>query len=148
MAETSNGDMVRKTYDAFNSRDFEAAVQYVHEDLDWTEVASGRRYQGPEGMLREYREWARAFPDGSAEITNLVEGGEWVVVEFTVRGTNTGPMMGPDGEIPPTNKKIELQSCDVLRVVDGRVTGGRSYFDLNTVTRQVAKDGPESTPLL
>ena len=87
--------------------------------------------------MREFREWARAFPDGSVEITNLIESGEWVVVEFTVRGTNTGPMMGPDGEMPPSNAKVELQSCDVLRVVDGRVVGGRGYFDLSTVTRQL-----------
>ena len=133
----SNADLVRKTYDAFNSRDFESAIECVAEDLDWTEVASGRRYRGPEGMMREFREWARAFPDGSVEITNLIESGEWVVVEFTVRGTNTGPMMGPDGEMPPSNAKVELRSCDVLRVVDGRVVGGRGYFDLNTVTRQL-----------
>ena len=49
-------------------------------------------------------------------------------------------MMGPDGEMEPSNAKVELQSCDVLYVADGRVTGGRSYFDLNTVTRQVKPD--------
>ena len=138
MAELRNSDLVRSTYDAFNSRDFESAVACVAEDLDWTEVASGRRYEGPEGMLREYREWLRAFPDGSAEITNLLEAGDWVVVEFTVRGTNTGPMMGADGEMPPSNAKVELQCCDVLRVKDGLVVGGRSYFDLNTVSSQIA----------
>ena len=138
MAEMSNGDLVRSTYNAFNNRDFESAVACVAEDLEWTEVASGRRYSGPEGMLREYREWARAFPDGAAEITNLLESGDWVTVEFTVTGTNTGPMMGPDGELPPSGAKVELQCCDVLRIRDGRVIGGRSYFDLNTVTRQIA----------
>lgn len=133
----ANGDMVRKTYDAFNARDFESATQYVADDLHWTEVPSGREFDGPEGLLREYREWAKAFPDGSVEITNLLESGEWVTVEFTVRGTNTGPFMGPDGELPPSNQKVELQSCDVLHVENGRVTGGRSYFDLNTVTSQL-----------
>lgn len=137
MAE-SIGDMVRKTYDAFNDRDFEGATQYVADDLHWTEVPSGREFHGPEGLLREYREWAKAFPDGTAEITNLLESGEWVTVEFTVRGTNTGPFMGPDGELPPSNQKVELQSCDVLHVENGKVTGGRSYFDLNTVTSQLA----------
>lgn len=140
MPELTNGELVRKTYEAFNNRDFEAAIECVADDLDWLEVPSGRRFQGPEGLLREYREWARAFPDGSVEITNLLESGDWVTVEFTVRGTNTGPMMGPDGEMEPSNAKVELQSCDVLHVADGRVTGGRSYFDLNTVTRQVKPD--------
>jgi len=49
-------------------------------------------------------------------------------------------MMGPAGERPRTKATSERQSCDVLSVVDGRVAGGRSYFDLNTVTRQVAGD--------
>ena len=101
-------------------------------------MASGRRYSGPEGMLREYRERARAFPDGAAEITKLLESGDWVTVEFTLTGTNTGPMMGPDGELPPSGATVELQCCDVLRIRDGRVIGGRSYFDLDTVTRQIA----------
>ena len=78
MAEMSNGDLVRSTYDAFTNRDFESAVACVAEDLEWTEVASGRRYSGPEGMLREYRErmlreyreWARAFPDSAAVATS------------------------------------------------------------------------------
>ncbi len=137
MSELSNGDIVRKTFDAFNNRDFEAAIDCVAEDLDWVEVPSGRRFQGAEGLLREYREWARAFPDGTVEITNILESGDWVTVEYTVRGTNTGPMMGPDGETEPSNAKVELQACDVLRLRDGKVTGGRGYFDLNTVTRQV-----------
>lgn len=140
MAGQSNGELVAKTYQAFNDRDFEAAVQYVHDDLHWTEVASGREFHGPEGMLREYREWAKAFPDGSAEITNLLEAGDWVIVEFTVRGTNTGPFMGPDGELPPSNRKVELQSCDVLHLRDGKVTGGKSYFDISTVARQLEAD--------
>ena len=47
-------------------------------------------------------------------------------------------LLGDDGELPPSNAKVEQQACDVLRVRDGRVIGGRSYFDLNTVSSQIA----------
>ena len=66
--------------------------------------------------------------------------GDNVVVEMVVTGTNTGPMLGPDGEmLPPTGKKTVLGLCDVMDFKDGQVIGGRSYFDLDTIKRQLGQ---------
>jgi steroid delta-isomerase-like uncharacterized protein len=128
--QLSNIEIIKITFDAFNDRDFERANPYVHEDLEWTEVPSGNVFRGREGLQAEYKSWLRAFPDGKVEITNMIDGGDWVVAEYTVTGTNTGPFHGPDGtEIPPSGNKIALQACDVMHLRDGRVTGGRGYFD-------------------
>ena len=68
----------------------------------------------------------------------LVAQGDNVVVEMVVTGTNTGPMLGPDGEmLPPTGQKTVLGLCDVMDFKDGKVVGGRSYFDLDTIKRQL-----------
>jgi steroid delta-isomerase-like uncharacterized protein len=138
MNEISNGDILRKTFDAFNTRDFESAAQWVAEDLLFVEMPTGREFHGREGLLREYAEWARAFPDGRVDIENMHEVGDWVITEFTVTGTNTGPFMGPDGEeLPPSNKHVTVHSCDVVHLTNGQVDRGRSYFDLNTITNQM-----------
>lgn len=141
MAEQwTNVEIVQDTMDAFNDRDFQRAVKWVSDDLEFTEVANGRIFRGPEGILEEYENWARAFPDGRTEVRNIQACGDWVVVEHTVKGTNTGPMPGPDGtEIPPSNRYVEVPSCDVIQLQDGKVIGGRTYFDLDTVKRQLGQ---------
>ncbi|MEZ5098602.1 MAG: ester cyclase [Thermoleophilia bacterium] len=133
--QLSNSDRVRITFEAFNDREFERANDYVHEDLRWQEVPSGRFFEGREGLQAEYKSWLTAFPDGKVEILNMIEGTsadgkEWVIAEYVVRGTNTGPMHGPDGtDIRPSGKAVEIRACDVMNLRDGRVTGGRGYFD-------------------
>jgi hypothetical protein len=37
------------------------------------------------------------------------------------RGTHTGPLHGPGGEVPPTGKSLALPFCSTLRVTDGKI---------------------------
>lgn len=136
----TNIEIVQDTMDAFNERDFDRAIEWVSDDLEFTEVANGRTFHGPAGILQEYRNWERAFPDGRTEVRNIQSCGDWVFVEHTVKGTNTGPMPGPDGhDIPATNAYVELPSCDVIHLKDGKVIGGRTYFDLYTMKNQLGE---------
>mgnify|MGYP001270729465 CR=1 FL=1 len=138
MTPKTNAEIARFTAECFNTRDFRAAIPYLDDDLEWTEVANGRVFRGPEGCIEEYEGWARAFPDGKVEITNMVASGDNVVVEMLVTGTNTGPMMGPDGtELPPSGKATVMNLCDVMLFKNSKVISGRSYFDLDTLRRQL-----------
>ena len=134
MSEMTNSEIATKTYVAFNDRDFEAAAAWVHDHLEFTDMAQGKTYIGPEAMIGQYQEWLDAFPDGHVEIKNVIEGSDgWVVVEFVVTGTNTGPFAGR----PPSNKSVALHSCDVLHLTDGKVDSGRGYFDASAVESQI-----------
>lgn len=135
--QPDNAEIARITVDCFNTREFEKGAAYLSDEMEWTEVPSGEVFRGPSGFIREYTAWTRAFPDGRVEITNLIDAGDWIVVENVVRGTNTGPMLGPDGEIPATGKFVEVKLCDVMRLRDGKVVEGRSYFDLDSLQRQL-----------
>ena len=136
MSGKTNKEIAQFTADCFNTREFRASIPYLSEDLEWTEVANGRVFRGPEEAMGEYEAWARAFPDGKVEVTNIIGEGDHVVVEMIVTGTNTGPMLGPDGtELPPTGKATTMYLCDVMDFKDGKVVGGRSYFDLAGLKR-------------
>lgn len=138
MSQMSNEEIARFTAECFNTREFRATIPYLSDQLEWIEVPNGRVFRGPEGAIEEYEAWARAFPDGKVEVTNMVAQGDKVVVEMIVTGTNTGPMLGPDGtELPPSGKRTVLGMCDVMDFKDGQVVGGRGYFDLDTVKRQL-----------
>ena len=140
MSDKSNVEIAQFTAECFNTREFRATIPYLADNLEWTEVPNGRVFRGPEGAMEEYEAWAVAFPDGTVEVKNLVAQGDNVVVEMVVTGTNTGPMLGPDGEmLPPTGQKTVLGLCDVMDFKDGKVVGGRSYFDLDTIKRQLGQ---------
>jgi predicted ester cyclase len=64
----------------------------IAEDCEFIDVPRGEIQRGPRGYRHDYERWRAAFPDGTVEITNVIAEGDWVVVEYTNSGTNTGPL--------------------------------------------------------
>ena len=132
-----NASIVRATIEAFNDRDLERGAALIAPDAEFVDVPSGRISRGPDGYKQDMQGWLTAFPDGRIEITNLVSAGDTVVVEYVGRGTNTGPLMTPAGEIPPTGKAGQMALCDISQLKDGKIVAGRSYYDLATLLGQL-----------
>jgi hypothetical protein len=51
--------------------------------------------------------------------------------------TLRGPLETPDGEVPPTGRKIEIRFCVVTRAGDGLLIDGREYYDSKTLLTQL-----------
>jgi hypothetical protein len=45
-----------------------------------------------------------------------------VIVEGRFTGTNTGPLPGPDGDLPASGNKVDLPFADFSRLSEGKVT--------------------------
>lgn len=133
MSIEENSEIVRIPYEAFNDRDFERVSTIVAPDAKVTNVVTGETFEGPAGFRQYLQTWASAFPDARLEVTNIVAGELAAAVEFTGKGTNTGPLMTPIGEIPPTGRRGEQRFCDVYEITDGKITGLRIYFDVATL---------------
>jgi ketosteroid isomerase-like protein len=133
----SNVDLVRALYQSINDEDPAAGAAHFAADAEWTEVPTGQTYRGPSGWHENYRFWKGAFPDGRVELTNVIDGGDRVAVEYTGSGTNTGPLPMPDGALPPTGKSVTGQFVDVWDVREGKIVGGRSYFDMAGLMAQL-----------
>lgn len=58
-----------------------------------------------------------AHPDLRFTIDELVAEADRVVVRWTLRGTNTGPMFGR----PPSGRPVELRAIVIFRIADGRL---------------------------
>ena len=51
-----------------------------------------------------------------------VEDGELFFSEFTFAGTNTGPLVMPDGtELPATGQAVEVRAAEVVHARDGQI---------------------------
>jgi len=130
-------ETIRKLFDGFNSKDYDAIVALVADDFELIDCASGERYTGPEGARRNAEGWLMPFADVKVELLNVVTSGDWAVAEAVGRGTHTGPMQTPMGEVAPTGRKMELHFCSVIRVQDGKIVEERDYYDVMTIANQL-----------
>ena len=124
---------------AFNDRKVERAMDLVDESAEWLMIPYGVTNHGPEGYKKHWELWTTAAPDCEIEIAELTPGPNVVTAEFIARGTHSGPLSTPKGEIPPSNNQVELRLCDVIRIREGRAYGSRIYFDMLSLMRQVGQ---------
>lgn len=144
--QLTEGDLhaiARSIYDAWNARDFDFAVGKTSPDIEWVVVPLGTGTRGQAGYRRAGESWALAFEDAQVEVTDIIAGDNQVVVEFTGRGTHSGPLPGPGGAtIPPTGRRVEAHFVDVLEFEDGKIKRGREYFDLASMMAQLGVGAP------
>ena len=107
--------------------------EMIAEDVEWTTVPTGETFRGHEGFRQYMEGWSDAFPDGRAEDTNVYVGEDFAVTEFVGRGTHTGTLRTPAGEIPPTERSVEWPLCEVYQIREGKIVRGRTYFDAATL---------------
>jgi ketosteroid isomerase-like protein len=73
----------------------------------------------------------QSFTDWHHDVT-IESAGDLVVVEGTWSGTHTGPMQSPQGEVPPTGRRLTIPFAGVARVDGDRITSIHNYFDRMT----------------
>jgi len=118
----------------WTNREFDQILsEMIAEDVEWLNVATGETFRGHEGFRQFMQGWADAFPDGKAEDTNVYVGEDFAVTEYFGRGTHTGTLRTPTGEIPPTERSVEFRLCEVYQIRDGKIVRGRTYFDAATL---------------
>ncbi|HEU0013762.1 MAG TPA: ester cyclase family protein [Longimicrobium sp.] len=122
-------ELIRAMHAAFDRRDAEATAALCTPDVEFVAVPLGQTFRGPEGVLAFQELWHRAFPDARTEIGSITDAGDRVAVEFTGIGTHTGPLAGPDGDVPPTGRGVRIRFCDFVELRDGRVARTRTYWD-------------------
>ena len=133
---SDNVTIAKDSYDAWNNRDFDAFSEIMANGV-LIMVGSGDRLEGREGARQFAEMWANAFPDGKVEVDTVIDGGDHVVIEYTGRGTQTGTLVSPMGEIAPTNRPVTLQLCDVWRFEGGSAKSVAQYFDSASLMTQL-----------
>lgn len=107
----------------------DTSLAFFAEDCGIIDIPSGVTSRGPDGYKQLMLFFEEGFPDSGIEVTNLFATDDQAVVEFIGRGTNTGPLHMPTGNVPPTGRAVELRFCDVYRVTNGKIVCYHSYYD-------------------
>lgn len=129
--------VARSAYEFWNARDFGSFADLFSDDSEFLLVGSGMRFSGPAGAREFASMWADALPDGKVEIEHMIVAGEYAVVEFTGRGTHTGPLRTSERTIEATGRSITLSFCEVIKVSGGKIHSVRSYFDSGSLMMQL-----------
>jgi steroid delta-isomerase-like uncharacterized protein len=129
--------LVRAHYEAFNKRDIDKNLSLVTDDVKWTNIPFNVTHTGRSGIRDFLGGWTTAMPDCKVEVLNVFASDDWTVGEFIGRGTHTGPLVGPQGTIPATQKKLELKFCEIFKIKNGQIAEARVYFDAATMLRQL-----------
>ena len=129
--------IVRIFHESWDLRDPDRGATVISDDCHFEDVARGEFLSGPEGYKRDYHRWRAAFADGEVKVTNVIVQGDWAVVEFVNRGTQTGTLLSSLGEYPASGRSINVRYCSVMQVKDGKVVEGRDYYDSASIARQL-----------
>lgn len=113
MTADENTDIVRRVVDAGNAGDV-AAFQALFDD-DF--VHHDPAIRDLSGFLRFLGGVHAGVPDGHTTIEDMVAEGNRVSKRWTLRGTQTGALLG----VPPTNKPVALQGISIYRIEGGLV---------------------------
>jgi len=91
--------------------------------------------------INAYKKWVTdtrtIYPDFTVTIDETMFKDDKIIVKATVTGTNTGPLITPMGELPPTGKKIQFRAVGIIQVVDGQITEEWIYFNQAPVLLQL-----------
>lgn len=119
---------------AESSQDLEALLAGMTEDCyNLVMCDPTPLYQGPEEVARRYRGLWAAVPDLDVRLRRVVAiDGRAVVTEHTLSGTHGGTLFG----VPPTGRRLTVDTCVVWDFAGARVRGETVYFDLATLLRQ------------
>jgi predicted ester cyclase len=78
------------------------------------------------------------FPDLHFELTQKVDQGEYVVINWVGNGTHTGPLPTPTGDtLPATGKKATVVGSTTYQIKNGKAVKGWTYWDMVSLLSQL-----------
>ena len=123
---------VRTHMEAENALDFATALgTFGHPRYEL--IPTGAVHDGKDEVAAYFRDSRAAFPDQRNELISLRHADDAVIVEFWLRGTHKGALMG----IEPTGKTFECRMTAFFIFDGDQLVCERVYFDSATILRQL-----------
>jgi predicted ester cyclase len=128
-------ELARRMLELTDRQDWAGREALLAPDCDVLTPTGALR--GPAATTAYSKPLVAAFTDAYHRVDLVVASGEAVAVEGAWLGTHTGPLLTPDGEVPPTGRSIELPFAATLRVSGDVVMSMHVYFDQLSLMAQL-----------
>ena len=117
MSIEENKSLLLRYYEAGNKGNLPVMDEIISSDFMVPLPGFPQPMRGPEGVKRAIMMSRASFPDLFITVNDLIAEGDKVVVVWTSKGTNTGPLMG----MPPTNRQMMFIGIDIWRIAGGKI---------------------------
>ena len=136
MGEQDHIKLAKEAVEAFNKADWNRSTALLGGGL-YNEVGTGRQLRGAAEILPALQGWRKAMPDVKGTVTNSFASGSKAVLEVTWEGTQTGPMEGPGGTLPPSGKRQTTRAAWLFEFDGDKIKESRQYFDMMSFMQQI-----------
>ena len=135
----ANGsDTLKKQLEALNRHDAGTFASFYRSDVSVFDPAYPDPLRGQDAVRKDMEDFVTAFPDLEMKIERVIEDGSAAAYEIRMTGTHKGPLLGPAGHIPATDKRIEVGGGVFARFDnEGRIIEERRYYDLAGLLGQI-----------
>lgn len=124
-----NEELIRSIFAWYNADDIDSIIASVTDDFELVDIAAGETYSGATGLRSWLSISKTALPNARTYLTNLIVVEEWGASEHEGRGTHTGPLRTPQGDIPPTGKTVDAKVAEFYQFRDGKLARWIVYYD-------------------
>ncbi|MBA2404529.1 MAG: nuclear transport factor 2 family protein [Bdellovibrionales bacterium] len=129
--------VVRLLYEAVNSHNMQKFITMFTDDAVYTEKATGRVFRGREEIRGMMAHWMRAFPDIKINVSHIIGSGDLYCVEYSMLGKHMGPIGEAEEEVPASDQKINVPSCDVVHMKKDKIHSINSYMAMAVMMEQI-----------
>lgn len=85
------------------------------------------------GVKKAFADYFTAFPDMHVKVNFMIIEGDFITAQITTTGTNSGPIYGQKA----TNKKIDINGVDIIRLKNGKVEEHWGYAEEGKLLTQL-----------
>jgi steroid delta-isomerase-like uncharacterized protein len=131
-------DVGKAWVDAFNKKDVKALMALYDDNCVNAQPHLPAPIKGKAATEEDLGGFFKAFPDAQMKATSIVASGDTVAMEWSFTGTHTGPLTGPMGTIPPTQKRVTIIGAEFTKHnAQGLIVDERGYFDMASFMMQL-----------
>jgi ketosteroid isomerase-like protein len=134
----SNEEIIRELYAAGEGQgmDTQKFVSMFSDEGYMWDMATGMKLRG-KAIGDSIAGLATAFPDVHRELLSIYAVENVVVVELATRGTHKGELPLASGTLARTGKAIDVPSCDVFHLENGKIKSFHCYNEASVMQQQL-----------
>jgi steroid delta-isomerase-like uncharacterized protein len=137
----SNVDVAREQIEAFNAGDWDRFQATIAQDCVYDEPGTQRHAEGSDAIVELNRGWKETFPDAHGTVERAVAANGTVTLEIVWEGTQEGALPTPEGELPPSHRRVKIKAAQVFDVEGDKIKEAHHYFDMAGMLQQLGATG-------